>query len=200
MITDPQLIRYSNEVIRPAADRMASLYYECAYLWQLAQADGDLDLTIQIREPQIRQVSDFMRSWVVNSSPRENVWFNVGTPSPYNTQFPNDPGEIIEDGSPDDGRPPISGADVHETMTQIIAYQSWMADAAFGGPGSGSQQEAMMNTIIVVGGDGNDPLQSAQVGNFVNNRCNEIKVEYEANNDAKLNAILKVAPNPRNPA
>lgn len=198
-ITDPELIRFSNEVIRRAADLMANLYYDCAYLKQLKDADGNTQLTIDIRETFIRGTSDKMRDWLTNSSTRENVWFNVGNPTPYNTQFPNDPAEDVVDGSPADGRPPISGADVHEVMTQLIQFQNWWNDAAFGGPGTGGQLEAMTNTIIVVGGDGNNPLIVAQVDNFVDNRCNEIKVEYEANSSAKLNSLLKVAPNPRNP-
>lgn len=199
-IIDLELIRFSNEVIRPAADRMASLYYECDYLRQLKIADGDTAITIQLREGQIRSVSDLMRDWIVNSSTRDNVWFNVGMPSPYNTQFPNTASEVVEDGAPDDGRPVITGADVHEIMTQLIQFQNWMADGAFGGPGTGTNVEAMMNTIIVVGGDGNNPLQNAQVDNFVDNRCAEVVVEYQANSNAKLTSVLAVAPNPRNPA
>ena len=72
-----------------------------------------------------------------------------------------------------------------------------MNDAAFGGGGSGTQYDAMMNTIVVAGGDGNNPLQDAQASAFIDNRCGQIVIEYEANTNAKLNAVLKVAPNPR---
>ena len=48
-----------------------------------------------------------------------------------------------------------------------------MADAAFGGDGDGTQYDAMLNTMVVVGTAGNNPMQAAQVTMFIDNRCGE---------------------------
>lgn len=198
-VTDPELIRFCNQQIRGAADRYASLYYECRHLLDLRIADADMATTILIREAHIRSVSDRVTDTFAEHRLLKNIWFNVGTPTPINGRIPNTT-EAIEDGSPGDGRPPITGQDVHNVVANVIAVENWLNDAAFGGPGTGTQIDAMLNTIIVCGADGNDPLRTVETTTFIDNRCGELTTEYEANGSLVLAQMLAVAPNPRNPA
>jgi hypothetical protein len=198
-ITDPEAIAFSNRSVRTAADNLATLYYECDYLRDLKIADDDTPTTIALREGHIRSVADLMLQIVQNEQLKENVWFNVGSPSPMNSTINNNAAFDMADGSPEDGRPPITGSDVHAVMNRVIDLDDWLEDGAFGLGGGGVQRQAMLNTLIVVSSDGNTPLQVSQVNLFIDNRCGEIVTEYEANSNTKLTHLLTVAPNPRNP-
>lgn len=199
-ITDPEAIEFSNRFVRTAANRLGTLFYEARYLDELRVSDGDIATTIAQRTNHIRQIADLMIRTVQDLRKLENIWFNVGTGSALNVKITNDAGDDLIDGAPGDGRQAITGADVHSVMSRVIDIRKWMADAAFGGAGNGSSFDAMLNTMVVVGTAGNNPLQNAQATTFIANRCGEIVNEYEANSNAKLNHILAVAVNPRNPA
>ena len=64
-----------------------------------------------------------------------------------------------------------------------------------GGNGSGTQGEAMTNSVVVVGGQGDIPLQVSRVSTFIDGRCAELIADYEANNNAHLNQVLAVSTN-----
>jgi len=199
-ITDVEAIIFSNNKVRTGADVLATLYYECKHLKNVKDSDANTATTIAIREGQIRSVSSLMLSAVLLLPASENIWFNVGAGSALNIKITNDAGDDMGDGSPQDGRPPINGQDVHNLMSRIIDLDDWILDAAFGGPGTGTSRTAMLNTILVCGKDGNNPLIVSQVNTFIDNRCGEIITEYEAGSNVKLNHLLAAAPNPRNPA
>lgn len=195
-ITDAEAVRFCNEKVRQAADRLATLFYEARHLDELRVADNDIATTIALRGSHIRRVSDYMLEVVQFLRPIENLWFNVGTGSSLNLKITNDAGDTVIDGH----QQAITGADVHNLMSRVVDIDNWMNDAAFGGAGNGSFFDSMLNTIVVVGSSGNIPLQNTQTTTFIANRCAEIVNEYEANANAKLNHILAVALNPRDPS
>lgn len=195
-ITDIEAVAFCNERIRTAANQLATLYYECDYLRDLKVADADTATTISLRGDQIRVAADLMLETTQVLPIIENIWFNVAS---LNTTITNSADDDVIDGSPADGRPPITGQDVHNLVSRVMDVDKWLADASFGGAGAGGSRSAMLNTIVVCGGSGNDPLQVSQVNTFIDNRCGEWVTEYEATSNAKLTQLLAVAPSPRNP-
>ena len=196
-ITDTDVIGFANSHVRTTADRLATLYYECQFLEQLRDADADTATTISLREPRIRSVADYMLSVIRLIDEIPLIWFNVGTGGTISSKTNNSEAFDVGDGSPGDGRPGITGADIHRIITLNEGFQDWLKDAAFGGPGTGTQRDAMLNTMLVCSSSGNRPLQDAQVTTFIDNRCGEIVIEYEATGNQKLSYLLGVAPNPR---
>lgn len=73
-ITDPQIVKFSNERIRPLADAFARAYNMAVVVMNQWAAKG-LDQSV-----------------------------------------PNDPSYVIADGSAEDGRSPVTGADLHAIM------------------------------------------------------------------------------------
>lgn len=49
------------------------------------------------------------------------------------SRVPNDPLNIVQDGSPDDGRTPISGEDVHAIIEFLTAYKALLETNASNG-------------------------------------------------------------------
>jgi hypothetical protein len=196
-ITDPESVQFTGWV-RQIADKLGSLYYECRHLKNLKDADGDTATTIALRHSQIRRVSDMMIDVANTVHLVEATWFNVGTGSAFNVKITNT-ADVIADGSTGtNGRAVITGTNVHDVMNRTIDLDDWLNNAGFGG-GGGGQRAAMFNTMNVVSSRGNNPLTVAQVNVFVDNRCTELIDEYEALGNAKLNHLLSVAVNPRNP-
>lgn len=82
-ITDPQAIRYCNEIVRPMCEMFRAVYY--------------------------RDKSAL------------NVWFGGGV----NALFPND-ASPVQDGREIEGVSRLTGADVNNVMTQLVAFVTAM--------------------------------------------------------------------------
>jgi hypothetical protein len=193
-ITDPEALKFCNETVRSESNRIASLYLDADYLADLKASMSISDFMAQ-HESRIRRTADAMIDAWNNLYSIENAWFNVGTGGTLSSKIPNTT-EVVGDGAPGDGRPEITGQDVVRMITNFQRISDWFHDASFGGGGVGSNFDAMINTMIVVSSRGTTPLVQSQVETFVDNRCGELRTEYEASSNLRLTQVLAVAPNP----
>ena len=82
-ITDPQAVRFCNETIRQAADKIVGLHYELIRMKQQWVAEG------------------------------------MGAKQP-------DDGQVVEDGAPADGRPPLNTTEVNALKDYVLAFTADM--------------------------------------------------------------------------
>lgn len=188
-ITNPDAIRFSNEHIRPTAERMARSFYKCQKVrndWQ-ALAGTD-DEKWSILEPAIGELGERMQHWYGEVFASKRLYDALT----MNTLFPNDAAEILDDGAPGDGRGQITGQDIRRINARSQEWLAWLEKAAFDpvsvNPVNYSNLEHFMRVTT------NTTLVTSTWGRIAAlTRPSELVTEYTVTNPAFLNHVLKVA-------
>jgi len=190
-ISSPEALKFSNERVRPAADRLARAYY-------LADAakdrwnglSGTTADKIVVMGADIRSACDQIYEAFLWAFTTEKVWF-LG----INAQFPNT-SEEVSDGSPADSRPANTGAKVNAVLSRAVEFQNWLLSTDGSFTNGGRAGLAYLNTVLAASSYGAPTLSEADAGNAIN-RFGELAANYEASTNANLNSILTIAVNPR---
>lgn len=190
-VTDPTALRFSNERIRTAADRLARAYYLCKAIKDRWDSLGGGQPALDIVENDLRGAADYLVSvytWVYDT---EKIWFVLGSTS----LIPDNPAETIEDGSPSDGRPGINGEDAVRVVTRAIQFQNWLLSSTGSFSDALRDSVSWINTVYAASRGGEVTLALADATNFIS-RCGELVTDYENGGDLHLSYLLAVAVNP----
>lgn len=180
-ITDPNAIRYSNEIARPSADRLGKRYYS-------GKAISDRWTALGGGQAATDALRDVIHEWCKESYADYLFWYDANRRwvAYGQTLIPDTPADDpIDDGSPEDGRPASTNSKIRNVVTRLAeSLTDWDA-ASF----------AKLNTVLAVIEAPASSLSSGDAGNAIN-RMTEIATDLEANSNAKLNTILALAVNP----
>ena len=170
-------IQFCNEHARVFASTAAYGYYfsiELNTRWN-ATAEGD---RLQVLGSILIQQANQLTRGYYAAKRLYSQWQAEGE-----TAFIASDATVIEDGSPQDGRPQADGEAINlVAANRSIDYSTWLDQS--GGWYLNSVLKPAMSTV--------DNLTAADAAEVVN-RGNELVVEYEADNNAKLNTILALA-------
>lgn len=187
-ITNVEAIKFSNESIRPGADRLGKTYYAadaCRDRW--AGLTGTTAEKKAIMAADIRNAADLFREAFRWTFDREAIWF-LG----INSLIPDQAGDNVIDGSPGDGRPANTGAKANAVITRFRQINNYMRTADFDSFAAGNY--ATLNKVLVVCSDGLIAVADADAQNFID-VCTTFANRYEASTNAELNTILALAVN-----
>lgn len=190
-ITDPTAIRFSNQSLRVIADKLARAYYACQAVADRWTSLGGGQPAIDIMESDIRAAADRLVELYGECYNIEKVWFVLGGLS----LIPNNALDDIIDGSPNDGRPAVTGEDAVRIVDRVVQIQNWLLSATGSFTDVARDTITYINTIYAASGEGDVTLSVADAGNLIN-RCNELITNYEATSDQNLTYILAYAVNP----
>lgn len=192
-ITDPQAIAFVNNIVRPAADKLAQLYYQGVSLSERWTALGGGQPAIDVLATDLKAAADlatgptgmYGQLWLA-----EKTWFLLGATS----LIPNT-ADTIADGAGPDGRPIITGAMAVAVMARVTEWLNYVLSSAGSFADTTRANVSYYNTLLAPSSYGPLTLSVADAGNFIN-RCDEIAANYQAASNANLNSILAVAVNP----
>lgn len=190
-VTDAYAIKFSNEVIRVGADRLAQAYYRADAAADRWGSLGGGQPAIDVMEQDIRKACNRIIELYEFCWRAEKVWF-LG----MNSTIPNDSGESVVDGSPADHRPAITGQSIHALMARVVELQNWLLSATQSFTDTARNNAATYNTVLSASDGGPVVLSEANAGNAIN-RFGELRTDYEASSNVKLGTILAVAVNPQ---
>lgn len=188
-ITDINAIRFSNDHIRPTADKLSKSFYLCQKLrndWTaLAGTDQEkFDILRRDIETIAARISNYYAD--VFASKRLYDALSMGS------LFPNDANEILMDGAPGDLRSQITGQDVRRINSRSKEWLAWLEKAAFNDASANPTNYSNLEQFMRI----NTSLVTADWGRQVaNNRTNDLVTEYTVTNPSYLGHITKVAVN-----
>lgn len=185
-ITNPEALRFSNESIRPGADRHGRSYYRADALrdrWN--GLTGSTSAKIMLVKADMRLAADQLRDLFKWTFDREQLWF-LG----YNAII-TDTADSIADGRTD--VPPITGVQANRIIDRFRQWNNYLRTGNFDSFAAGNY--ATLNMVLSVCSDGLAAISDADGQNFIN-VCNALANRYEATSNAELSTILAVAVNP----
>lgn len=189
---------FADSSVRTLSDSLIQAYHDSTNLKTQRDADANITTTIANHEPWIRDIATRLLDLYESFTSTSNQWFsrqNDAKSQSIANDVPNTTEELS--GSTSGGRPEINGQDVHRFVTLTMEYVNWFKDATFGGPGTGSP-DAMKNTIVICGREtGNIVLTELDVVVLIDNRCVELRNEYQATSGLKLSFVQRTAVNVR---
>lgn len=188
-ISDPTAIKFCNEQVRPAADRLAQAYFRCDSARDRWDSLGGGQPAIDVMEADIRDAADAVVEAYQHCFLAEKLWF-LGT----NIVIPNT-AEAIDDGSPTDLRPAATGAKVHAVMDRAVQIQNWLFSATQSFSDAARNNSAPFNTVIEASSNGPPTMSVAAAGNMMT-RASELRTNYEATGNENLAMLLALAVNP----
>lgn len=202
-IIDPAAIRFSNERIRPAADRLARCYYRGKALadsW--SSLNGDNNAKFAVLKPTIESVATLITNTFRFCWWADRIWQSGSLVS----LFPNDPLEIIWDNfdntGPDLNRGEINSQDIRRLKNRMEEFTNWLSR------GTDLDKHWVNDSSVILPIIYNyfdDVARMAEEGakEPVTNwgrivaveRCPDIVTEYETNSPNSLTHILRCAVN-----
>lgn len=191
-ITNARAIKFSNERIRPAADRLLKSYSRCVAVVDAWTALGSSQAALDQMQAQITDAAERLIESFDFVYWTEKRWFNG-----ISTFFPNDTSPVFDlngGTGQDPGRPALTGAKVNSLVTRCIELQNWLLSAAGSFTDATRASSAFLGTVLQVSASGPVPIVLADAGNFIN-RCGELKTNYQATTSANLNTVLAAAVN-----
>lgn len=184
-ITDPTAVRFSNERIRPLADKLSQVYYLGVDLDDQWTALGGGQTALDALRVKLKDWAERARDAYDFASMLRHDWNALASPIP-NTA------DTIIDGSESDSRQSITGAQANNVFNRAIELNNWLdtGDFAGGGSGGGAHRNTVLEAAFMLAAD----LATTEGGNVIN-RINEQRSNYEASSNAVLSTILAVAVN-----
>ena len=194
-VTDQNAIRFCDQIVRQAADRLAGAYYHADAAGDRWSALGGGQPAIDQMEADIRSACNRIIELYEFCFRAEKIWF-LG----LNVTITNDASEVFDGPgltAPDPYRPLMTGAKVHALMGRVVELQNWLLSLAGSFSDATRVNAAYYNTALSASTWGPVTLTVADAGNAIN-RFGELRTNYEANSSANLGTILAVAVNPNN--
>ena len=178
-------VKFSNDLIRPQADRLAQLYNLAAVIDNSWTANGGGQTSVDLLRNELAQWADLCTESYEEAGSLRDFWTAESSP------IPNTSDDII-DGSATDSRQTITGAEANNIVNRCIEFQNWLETGQFDGLGLGAG--AHRNTVYE--GDFAEAAgQTTTISGNLINRMNELRTNYEASSNAVLNTVLAVAVN-----
>lgn len=188
-ITDHNAIAFSNDYIRPVADKLSRSFYMSQKLrndWSnIAGTDAE---KFAILRADIETVAARITNYYWDIFTSKCLYDALS----MNTYFPNDAAEIVVDGAPGDLRGQITGQDVRRLNSRAKEWLAWLEKAAFNDASANPVNYTNLEQFMRI----NTTLVTADWGKQVaNNRTNDLVTEYMVTNPSYLGHITKVAVN-----
>lgn len=195
-ITGAQQVKFCNERVRPAGDKLAQAYHRCVACSQQWTALGGGQTATGLMQSAIQDAANHVFDAYGFAYKTEKLWFLLGGASTFIAS--DGAQQVFDNGAgtaQDPSRAPLTGLSVNQLMSRIIEFQNWPLSATQSFTDAARASVAAMNTILQVCGDGPSPIVLADAANFIN-RCNELATNYQANSNQNLGFCLAVAVNP----
>jgi hypothetical protein len=188
-ITNTLAIQFSNEHIRPTADKLTRSFYMLQKLrndWNaLTGTDQE---KFDILKADIQRIADRISKFRDDIFKSKRLYDALS----MNTLFPNDPLEIVVDGAPADGRGQITGQDVRRLNARMKEWLAWLEKAAFDDASLNPLNYNYLEHFLRV----NTLAVTADWGKTIAvNRAADLVTEYTVTNPSYLTHISKVAVN-----
>ena len=177
--------KFCNEYPRVSSTLLAKAYFDGEQLqaqWN-ATAEGD---RITVLGSAIIKQSQLLKRALVACRATANQWWAEG-----GTIVPND-ATVIEDGSPADGRPEITGAKIVAVITQSTEFANWLDHGEYVTNVVDTDNGAYRHAILAVAMSEASTLDANDAATIIT-RCGQLSTELEANTNARLNVLLAVA-------
>lgn len=175
-------ITFSNEIVRPGADKLAQAYNRGKDLVTRFNALGSDQTALDIMRGEFRDVATSFKTAYLTSVLTRDANDAGNSPIPNTT-------DAVEDGAPGDGRPQVDGQEANTLIGLAGEFANWLKTGT--ADGTGNQDLGLRRTLVVALLPAGDiTLSHAQ--NFVT-VINTITGDYEASSNTKLNQILAVA-------
>lgn len=185
-ITNIEAIKFSNESIRPGANRLAHAYYAAdAARDRWAALSGTTAQKKVVMAQDIKKAADLFRDAFKWTFDREAIWF-LGINS-----LIGDTADVVVDNNGGPG--PNTGAKVNAIIARFRQLNNYLRTGDFDSFAAGNY--ATLNKVLVVCSDGLIAVADADAQNFID-LCTAFANRYEASTNAELNTVLALAPNP----
>lgn len=203
-ITDPSTIKFCNEQIRPAADKLARAYYRSLKVSQLwAAQPGTNDEKFVVLADSVRRAANHLRwAWRFVSN-ADRIWNSNN----IQAVIPNDPLEEVWDapggGGQDPTRPPLTGQDVRRVKFRMEEFTNWLSRGT-----DGDEHWVLdANATLPITEDYIDDVYRLtdeavvtptgfQAKTLAVDRCGQIVTEWGTTNPSKFTHILLASVNP----
>lgn len=199
-ITDTAAIKFSNEHIRPSADRLARAYYrlvEINDLWEASQETNDQKVVLF--GSQISDVAGRV-SQIYYSVAKSAQLYDALT---MQALFPNDPLEEVWDNTDntaqDPNRPAITGEDVRRVKNRMDEFRTWMEKNDFDEATVNPLDYANLDSFLRIASDGAKTPTTNWFLQVAKTRADEMRLQYETTFPQHLSHLLRAAVNPNLP-
>lgn len=203
-ISDAEAIKFSNERIRPAADRLAKAYYKAQQtkdLWE--SMTGTNAEKLALIQPILEDTANRL-NWTYRFCEETRLLWDALVMA---NLFPNDNTEEVWDNgsrtAPDQSRQAINGEDVRRINWTIEEYVNWckytplVSTPVFLRDGQLTTEILgydAIKDILKLASDGFGSPSGTQANNLIT-RCGELKTEWGTTNTNRLTWILKAGVN-----
>lgn len=196
-ITDASAIAFSNEQVRPTADKLARCYRKLKLLNQQWNASAGTNAQKWvIFQTQIMEVADYLVDAYFFIYRVNHQWNSLG----MNSLFPNLNTELVYDNGQmngqDTSRPPINGQDVQRLQSRWREWLAWMEKNAFDPASVNSVDYANLYAFSKLTRDGSKAPTQAQGVAVATTLAQALITQYETTAPSNLTHILAVAVNP----
>lgn len=203
-ITDPAAIKFANERLRPAADRLARVRYRAEILkdsWTPAGADNDARFAF------LRDDIERFCNLVTNTF--RFIWWadRLWEAQSLHLVYPNDqPDEVLYDGpggtGPDPNRTTVTVQDLRRLKNRMEEFSNWVTrgtdvDPHWNNDGTATAPATYLyfNAFAKLTGAGGKDVTTGNGRAIAVDRTQQIINEYTIDNAAKFGHILTVGVN-----